>query len=248
MKKKGGRRVFIGFALLLLGLVLILLPLHIAMTGLTAAGYGFLCLADWFTERRGWRRGWHTVIVAVGVAVGAVLVSATAAVLLLGRSDWERAEKADYIVVLGAQTHGGQPSRTLRARLDMALVLMGRNPDAVVIVSGGKGSDEDFPEALVMYNYMTSRGADSSRLYQEPKSHNTRENLIFSAEIASQLGLDPDGAAIVTSEFHLCRAKYIAGTLGFETVGVASRTTPKVLMLNYALREVFAFVKAWFMA
>lgn len=33
-----------------------------------------------------------------------------------------------------------------------------------------------------------------------------------------------------------------------EPVGVASETTPWILMVNYALREVFSFVKAYFVA
>lgn len=239
------KRVWIGTALLALGVILIALPIHIAMSGLTACGYGFLCLADWFVEKQGWHRAWRIAILSIGIAVAVILTSATAAVLILGRGNREEAQKADYVVVLGAQVKGNQPSRTLRARLDLALELMEENPAAVFIVSGGQGDDEQAAEAAVMYDYMIKRGADPSRLYREDQAHTTRENLKYSAAIASSLGLEPGKPAIVTSEFHLCRAKYIASTLGMEASGVTSRTKPTVLMLNYALREVFAFVKAW---
>lgn len=241
MKKKA----WVGLALLTLGVVLILLPLHIAMTGLTVCGYGFLCLADWFAGKHGWHRGWHTAVIAVGIAVAVILTAATAAVLILGRSQWEEARKADYVVVLGAQVHGNEPSRTLRARLDLALELMKENPDAVFIVAGGQGKDERNAEASVMYDYMARRGAELSRLYPEDQSHTTRENLKNAAAIVRSLGMDSSRPAIITSEFHLCRAKYIASTLGMDACGAASRTEPLPLMLNYALREVFAFVKAW---
>ena len=239
------RKAWIGVALLLLGVILIPLPVHIAMTGLTVCGYGFLCVADWFVEKQGWHRGWHTAIIAVGAGVAVTLTAATAAVLILGRSQWEEARRADYVVVLGAQVVGNEPSRTLRARLDLALELMEENPDAVFIVAGGQGSDERDTEASVMYGYMARRGADLSRLYREDRSHNPRENLKNAAAIAQSLGLDSSRPALVTSEFHLCRARYIASTLGMDACGVASRTEPLPLMLNYALREVFAFVKAW---
>lgn len=239
------RKAWVAVVLLVLGVVLVLLPLHIAMTGLTVCGYGFLCLADWFVEKHGWHRRWHTAIITVAVAVAVILSAATAAVLVLGRSQREDVGRADYVVVLGAQVVGREPSRTLRARLDLALELMEENPDTVFIVAGGQGPDEGASEASVMYGYLARRGADLERVYQEDQSHNTRENLKNAAVIAQELGLDVRRPAIVTSEFHLCRAKYIASTLGMEAVGVASRTEPAPLMLNYALREVFAFVKAW---
>ncbi len=242
MRKK---RVWIGLGLLVLGVVLYFLPVHIEMSGLTAAGYGVLCLFDWYAERKDWGRGWHVAVLAVGIAVSVVLGGATALVLVNGRSQWDEARRADYIVVLGAQVQGDRPSRTLRARLDTALELLEENEEAVCIVSGGQGDDEDATEASVMYAYLVAHGADPERLYREDRSRSTRENLMNAAQIAVSLGLDPRAPALVTSEFHLCRAKYIAGTLGLEAVGVASRTEPWILKFNYALREVFAFVKAW---
>ncbi len=240
------KRVRIGVGLMVLGVLVALLPMHVEMTGLTLGGYGFLCLFHAFAGRRGWPRGWQTAAVAVGVAVAAALTAGIIAVLALGRSDWDAARRADYAVVLGAQIRGDQPSRTLRERLELARTLMEENPDVVVIVSGGQGPDEEMTEAGVMYDYLKSRGADTSRLYREDRAHNTRENLQNSAEIAASLGIDPAKPVIVTSEFHLCRAKYIAGTLGLAASGVACRTTPWYLAVNYALRELFAFVKAWF--
>lgn len=242
------KRVWIGLGLIALGVVVALLPVHVEMTGLVLGGYGFLCLFDALAERRGWPKGWRTAAAAAGAAAAVVLAAGIAVVLTLGRSDWDAARRADYAVVLGAQIKGGQPSRTLRERLELALTLMEENPDAVVIVSGGQGPDEASTEAVVMYEYMARRGADLSRLYREDRARNTRENLQNSASIAAALGIDPARPAIVTSEFHLCRARYIAGTLGLEASGIASRTTPWCLTLNYALRELFAFVKAWFVS
>ncbi len=242
------KRVRIGLGLMVLGVIVALLPVHVEMTGLVLGGYGFLCLFDAFAERRGWPKGWRTAAAVVGVAVAVVLAAGIAVILTLGRSDWDAARRADYAVVLGAQIRGGQPSRTLRERLDLTLTLMEENPNVVVIVSGGQGPDEESSEAAVMYAYLERRGADTSRLYREDRAHNTRENLQNSAALAASLGIDPARPAIVTSDFQLCRARHIAGTLGLAPSGVASRTTPWCLTLNYALRELFAFVKAWFVS
>ena len=52
---------------------------------------------------------------------------------------------------------------------------------------------------------------------------------------------EPDGnCAIVTSEYHLYRAKALAARQGVECYGVAARTSWPTLMLNYFIREGFA--------
>lgn len=242
------KRIWAGLGLIGVGAVLALLPYHIGMTGLVFAGYGVLCLADWLFEKKRWKRGWRTMVKALGIAVFVLLAAGMSIIGLNGRSQWDRAKTAGYAVVLGAQIHADQPSRTLRERLDMGLRFLEENEDAALIVSGGQGNDEIMTEGSVMYAYLERKGADMSRVYCEEQAHNTRENLQYSAEIAEGLGIDPGNPVIITSEFHLCRAKYIAKTLGMEASGIGSRTTPGILMLNYTLREVFAFVKAWFVA
>ena len=62
------------------------------------------------------------------------------------------------------------------------------------------------------------------------------------------MGFDTSRVLIVTSDFHMCRAKYIAKTLGMEPYGLSSGTWPWILKLNYTLREVFAFCKAVYQA
>lgn len=242
------KRLIAGITLLMLGVAVALLPWHIEMTGLCLMGYGFLCLADLFFEKRHWKRGWRTLVKIIGVGVFAGLAVGMTMVGLGSRSQWAEARQSEYAVVLGAQIHGTEPSRTLRERLDVGLRYLQENPDGILIVSGGQGSDETLPEAEVMYRYLERQGADLSRVYREAESHNTRQNLENSAAIARSLGIDPTAPTIITSEYHLCRARYIAKTLGMEPSGVGSKTTPGILMLNYQLREVFAFVKAWFVA
>lgn len=242
------KRVYGGLLLAALGVFMILLPYHIEMSGLVSAGYGFLLVADWFVEQRAWKPVWRTLIRWIGIVVSLILIVGMSIIGLGGRSQWNQIKDADYAVVLGAQTHGDRPSRTLRERLDVALRFLQENPNAIVIVSGGQGSDEIMPESAVMARYLEDNDADMERVYLEDQAHNTRENLQYSTEIAESLGIDAKKVVIITSEFHMRRAKYIAGTLGIEAVGVSSQTTPGILAFHYTLREVFAFVKAWAVA
>ena len=108
-------------------------------------------------------------------------------------------------------------------------------------VGGGVRSVDDVARLL-------AHGADASQILEEPQASNTRENLLFSAKLAEEAGFDTSRVLIVTSDFHMCRAKYIARTLGMEPYGLSSGTWPWILKLNYTLREVFAFCKAVYQA
>ena len=221
-------------------------PFHLEMTGLCwlafAAGFAVLALA----ERKNARSLARVVKLAMAVFL-ALLVAGTGYIILGERDTAEDAAPA-YVVVLGAQTHGSRPSRTLRERLDRAAEYLTAHPDAFCVVTGGQGADETQPEAEVMAAYLTAAGIDPDRIAQETQSENTRENLQNAAAIAETRGLDASRVLIVTSEFHLRRASYIAGTLGLQPAQLGSRTTPYILRLNSELREVFALAKAMYVA
>ena len=221
-------------------------PFHLEMTGLCwlafAAGFAVLALAE--------RKNACSLARVVKLAMAAflaLLVAGTGYIILGERDTAEDAAPA-YVVVLGAQTHGSRPSRTLRERLDRAAEYLTAHPDAFCVVTGGQGADETQPEAEVMAAYLTAAGIDPDRIAQETQSENTRENLQNAAAIAETRGLDASRVLIVTSEFHLRRASYIAGTLGLTPSQLGSRTTPYILRLNYELREVFALAKAMYVA
>ena len=241
-------RLWAGAALLAVGLAVSLLPWDTLFSGLTLMGFGVLCLADRFFEKHGWKRGWRRLTWGIGIAVFVLLAGGMTLVGLGGRSQWDAARQSEYAVVLGAQIRGDDPSPTLARRLEVGLQYLQENAGGILIVSGGQGPDEDRTEASVMYDYLEARGADMTRVYREEDSHNTRQNLENSAALAASLGIDPSSPTIISSEYHLCRAKYIASTLGLAPSALGSETTPWLLKANYLLREVFAFVKAWAVA
>ena len=178
---------------------------------------------------------------------GAVILTNQNCYLLRANNGVEAVWCTPYESV-GAQVQGDGPSLTLKKRLDKALEFLQAHPDRTVIVSGGQGPDEAHTEASVMAQYLLAHGADASQILEEPQASNTRENLLFSAKLAEEAGFDTSRVLIVTSDFHMCRAKYIARTLGMEPYGLSSGTWPWILKLNYTLREVFAFCKAVYQA
>ena len=225
-----------------LGIGCLLTPWHIAMTGvclLLLAGVMAACCLLRGERGKRWRRLlWSLAALGMAAVFGMM-----GFIALDGRDDAPE-EDVPCVVVLGAQTHGDRPSRTLRERLDLAAEYLEAHPAARVIVSGGQGADETQTEASVMEVYLREKGIAAERILQESKARTTRENLVNAKELAETAGISTEKVLIITSEFHLSRAKFIARSLGMEPYGIGSRTTPWILKVNYELREVFSYVKA----
>ena len=147
---------------------------------------------------------------------------------------------ADYLVVLGAGVNGSVPSLSLRERLDAALAYLQEYPESKAVLSGGKGSGEDLTEAQCMFDWLTARGIAPERLLREEASTSTQENLRFSLDvIEADSGTRPERIAVVSSEYHLCRAELYAKQLGVTALGVPAHTSWLSLRINYQVREIF---------
>ncbi len=153
----------------------------------------------------------------------------------------------DYLIVLGAAVYGDQPSLTLVRRMEGAMDYLERCPDSVAIVSGGMGSGETVTEGKAMYDWMVAHGADPARILIEDRATSTEENLQNSFAIIRSRGDEPQGkVAIVSSAYHLYRAKLFAQKLGVtDAAGVAAPWGYFFVMLNYFIREAFGVTHFW---
>jgi len=172
-----------------------------------------------------------------------VLLAAVISGLMLNAA-MTRPQPDAAAIVLGCQVRGSVPSLSLEDRLEAAEEYLTDNPEAVCILSGGQGPDEDMSEALAMYNYLTANGIDPGRLYIEDASRSTDENLRFSYEIMKENGLG-DSIAIVTSSYHEYRAMMHAGRLGLEA-GAVPAGSPWWLFPCYVVREWYGVLYEWF--
>lgn len=178
-------------------------------------------------------------------------------------------QSADYVIVLGAQVHGDRLSRTLEYRLEKALAYAELHSNTVFVLSGGRGPGENISEAEAMYRYLSERGVPEYQLIKEEQSRSTYENLVYSKlaiterekerrgfirHVMAEAGylMPPDEetvihVAIVTSNFHIFRARGIARKIGLtDNSGIAARSDP-VLFLHFCVRECFAILKDKFM-
>lgn len=205
-----------------------------------AMGAVFLLIGFLLTSRRFMNAlpGWLKVSVTAAFCVGLLLFAAVEG-LILSRFHGNAGPGADCLLVLGAQWKTSGPSDVLRRRLDKALEYLGENPDTIVIVSGGKGSDEIISEAAGMRQYLIDAGVGEERILVEDRSTNTCENLAFSAELFDSRG---SRTVIVTNNFHVFRALEIAGKQGYQAEGLAADSVAWMVP-NNLLREFFGVVK-----
>ncbi len=169
-----------------------------------------------------------------------LLVSYVLYAFLYGRITGLR--RADFVVVLGSGLKGDRVPPLLAGRLERGLRVhqaleRRRKASPVVIVSGGKGSDEQISEAEAMARYLTERGLPDDRLVLEDQSRTTEENLTFSREIMER-SRPGYRCIIVTSNYHVFRAAIIARRLGVNGQVTGARTAgyywPTAMLREFA--------------
>ena len=151
------------------------------------------------------------------------------------------------MIVLGCKLEDLGPSWMLQDRLDKALDYLKDHPDLTVVVSGGQGNNEPKAEAQGMADYLAEHGISRENMILETMSHNTWQNLSFSARHLEEAGYDiKDGVMIVSNGFHLTRARMLARRLGFEQVSVLAAPSSHVpSRLKMYIREPIALVKSF---
>ncbi|HJF33340.1 MAG TPA: YdcF family protein [Sporosarcina psychrophila] len=147
----------------------------------------------------------------------------------------------DYAIVLGAKVKREAPSLSLQYRLDAALRYANEHPHVKMILSGGQGPDEHISEAEAMRQFLTENGVASERLILETASTSTYENILFSKKL---MPTEIRSVTIITSDYHLARARKIAASLNLESDAVAA-VTPKIVAVKLTMRERIALVKTY---
>ncbi len=151
----------------------------------------------------------------------------------------------DAVIILGAGVHGDKVSLPLKMRLDAAVKYHKKNPDALLVVTGGQGFQETVTEASAMEKYLLSRGVAADRIIKEEKATSTNENMRFSKAILDKrCGADYE-IVVVTNNFHIYRGAAIAREEGFENVAHLHAGLQWYNLAPCYLRESLAVLKLW---
>lgn len=158
--------------------------------------------------------------------------------ILLGQQPKANGEN-EYAIILGARVAGEIPTRSLQYRLDSALQYALRFPHVKLILSGGQGPGEDISEAKAMEKFLLKNGVEEGRLLLEPASTSTYENIHYSIRLIPDV---EKGVTIITSDYHVARARMIAERFGFHTDAIVAKT-PQVVEKRLKNRERLALLK-----
>ena len=184
------------------------------------------------------------VIILIFVSI-LILVTAFVSFLYIYGSTDNVTYREDAVVVLGAGIHGERISVTLKDRLDCAVEYHKKNPEAVIVVSGGQGYQESITEALAMERYLLSQGVDAEKIIKEEKSTSTTENFKFSKAILDKRLGDGYKTVYITNDFHILRAGFVAERQGLSNVSHIHSDTLYYTVLPNGMREVLAVMKYW---
>ena len=153
----------------------------------------------------------------------------------------------DYIIIHGAGLNGEEPTPLLRGRIDKALELWSaQGCSAILVPSGGQGSDEVISEAEAMSRYMLRLGVPREAILPEDQSTTTMENVIFAKKLLEARQTTPYRCAFVTSDYHVFRTALYASHVGLKGDGVGSRTASYYFPTAF-IREFIAITKEHWM-
>lgn len=126
-------------------------------------------------------------------------------------------EDVDCIIVLGCQVKAdGSLSKMLRDRLIRGVELYKAGAAPKLLMSGDHGR-VDYDEVAAMKGYATDNGVPSEDVFMDHAGFSTYETVWRAKKI-----FGADKVIIVTQEYHLYRALYIADKLGIEAYGVSA--------------------------
>lgn len=124
---------------------------------------------------------------------------------------------ADCILVLGAGVRDdGSPSHMLADRISTAVSLYNAGVSDKLLMSGDHGR-KDYDEVNCMKDNAMSAGVPSEDIFMDHAGFSTYDSLYRAKAV-----FGAERVIIVTQEYHLYRALYIAKSLGIEAVGVSA--------------------------
>lgn len=184
------------------------------------------------------------VVVALGTVFGInAYVRSVGGDNILTAEEATKLTDVDCILVLGCLVKSdGTPSDMLQDRLTRGIELYNLGAAPKLLMSGDHGS-EDYDEVGTMKQVATDSGIASEDIFMDHAGFSTYESLYRAKEI-----FGAEKIIIVTQEYHLYRALYIAEQLGIEAYGVASDYHTYGGQFMRDVREVLARNKDFFTA
>lgn len=194
-------------------------------------------------RKKRWKKILLILLCAAVVGTGAVLglnsyVKRTARRQILTETEAAALEGMDCILVLGCGVRrDGSPTHMLEDRLKQAEALYKLGAAPKLLMSGDH-SRTDYNEVGAMKAHAEEAGIPGEDVFMDHAGFSTYESLYRAKEI---FGVEK--VIIVTQEYHLYRALYIAQRMGLEAWGVSSDYRTYVGQPVREAREILARLK-----
>ena len=152
----------------------------------------------------------------------------------------QNGKEYDCILILGAGVHAdGTPTLMLKDRLDRGIELYNSGVSSKIIMSGDHGSDS-YDEVNVMKEYAIDAGVPSEDIFMDHAGFSTYESLYRARDVFCV-----EKVLIVTQEYHLYRALFLADRMGLEADGASARDVHYYGQSYRHAREILARAKDW---
>lgn len=191
-------------------------------------------------------RWWRRLAVACALPLACVVavhlhIAASVAARLVAAA---QVQPCDALIVPGARIYeNGEPYDVLRDRLDAALALWRSGAAPRIVLSGRGGGGLALDEVAAMQRYLEAQGVPTAALVLDPLGLRTLDTMDRAAKVYGVRTV-----IVVTNEFHLPRAVFLAQHCGLSAMGVAAPErvplAPATRLRN-AVREPLARVAAW---
>ncbi len=180
--------------------------------------------------------------VVAGFSINAYVKSVGKKLMVTPESATEL-KNVDCILVLGCGVRDdGTPSDMLRDRLERSIELYFSGVAPKLLMSGDHGRVE-YDEVNIMKQYAIDKGVPSEDVFMDHAGFSTYESIYRAKEIFCA-----DNIVIVTQEYHLYRALYLAKSFGLEAHGVSSDYYIYAGQTMRDIREILARNKDFFTA
>ena len=184
------------------------------------------------------------VVLILGLLCGGLLLGINGLVVgttrgrILSEEEAAALTDVDCILVLGCLVKDeGKPSDMLHDRLRRGVALYELGAAPKLLMSGDHGR-EDYDEVDAMKQFAVDKGIASRDVFMDHAGFSTYESIYRARDVFQAKKI-----IIVTQEYHLYRALYIAKALGLEAYGVSSDYNVYWGQTARDVREVLARVK-----
>jgi SanA protein len=174
------------------------------------------------------------------LASASLVLAVNAIVLSRGRTSVAVAPPLDCALVLGAGVgEDGTPSSVLEDRLDASLALYREGRVQKIIVSGDHHTSA-YDEPNAMRAWLEARGVPASAIFMDHAGVDT-----YSSVWRARHVFGASRVVVVTQQFHLPRALFVARSLGMEAEGAAADRRLYRGAAWFQVREVLSRTKAF---